>query len=67
MEPMVGKLLADVLVWLVTTLLEASKGEPAPTVEQVKERIRAELRARADDPAWLDRLVKQEVAEYEKP
>lgn len=67
MDAAIAKLIADLTVWIVQAVLEATKGDPAPTSDELKARIRAELAAKAANPAWIDKLVDDALKNYLKP
>jgi len=53
--------------WLVGLIIEATKGDPAPTKEEVLARLDKAIRERTLDTDWLDNLLKQADKDYQKP
>lgn len=63
MTPEAQNLLVDGIKWLVGIIVEASRGEPAPTQVEVVKRVKAALADR--DPKWLEAALEHADGVYE--
>jgi len=64
---LLGHLVQAGVPWLVNLIIEATKGDPAPTKEEVLERLDKAIREHTIDADWLENLLKQADKDYAKP
>ena len=64
---LLSQLIGAGVPWLVNLIIEATKGDPAPTKEEVLERLDKAIREHTLDADWLDNLLKQADKDYQAP